>query len=163
MSDSESALARSWVDEARQVTLSNAPDATTVAIENMLVLGIPHPVDVRDIHAALEGVRAEYRKKVERCGKAGLFYSWVDDASGTIRCGFGEVTQLGDLPFRCSLKRANTLAQIAGAAIAAQSGGIIPWGDLVEVDRSEWSDSEADDDVECIELLVFAESLGPAK
>ena len=92
MSDNESALARSWLDEARQVTLSNAPDASTVAIENMLVLGIPHPVDVRDIHAALEGVRAEYRKKVEQCGKAGLFYSWVDDASGTIRCGFGEIS-----------------------------------------------------------------------
>lgn len=153
MDDMESKSPGSWFVDVCQLVISDLPCVEMAANANMLVFQLPSVPDVREIRAALEQVHSEYRKKVEDAGRTGLFYAWVDEISGTVRCSFCEVDGFSELPFQCSLKRAMSLDEIAASVIRSYSDGV-PSQELVEVG---WSDP---DDIVEVELLVFAEPVG---
>lgn len=90
---------------------------------------------------------------MEEARKLGLSYVWVDEAAGTIRASFCDVRRFDELPFRCSLKQADSLAQLAASVAVVRADGI-PRRELVE---AEWSDPN---EMMGLELVVYAAPLG---
>lgn len=141
-----------WVAAARRLSLAALPSAQSTADANMLVLPVPVSVEAQEIVVALEQVRAEYCRKVREAKRRGLFYVWLDEMSGTVRCSFLDLEKFEDLPFRCQTKQANELAEVA-VAVGDGLPGVVSHGDLSDVG---WS---VPNECEGMVLSVFAQLL----
>jgi hypothetical protein len=97
---------------------------------------------------------AAYRqiwKMADGIDAAGVFYAWVDELAGQLRCSFAPIDNVNALPFACRVDLVESPEPIAAKALAAASAGPIRIQDTKEV---EWPDPDEPD--ARFELTVYA-------
>jgi hypothetical protein len=93
----------------------------------------------QDWHSILPLITAAFRVKAGEASQRGIFYAWVDEMAGQLRCSFCRVASASELPFGCRTIQLEHIDQLA--ELACSTAGTSAWSEL---EACEYSEAESD-------------------
>lgn len=108
-----------WLREAESTDLVAEDDRNAQGIGNMLVFTQVATFARGQVAATLVAIADVYGSKATAAGMRGIFYAWVDEMAGQLRCSFCRVERAGDLPFGCLVREVADVAPFAERAVVA--------------------------------------------
>jgi hypothetical protein len=94
-------------------------------------------IEPHEVAQFLTSVYREFLGKAVQAGFVGWFYAWLDEISGTLRCGACRVTAPADLPFSCTLHVVDTPEPLSRNVADSIYRSGIPADELQETDFTE--------------------------
>ena len=139
--------------------LRPASDLQEEANRNMLVLPLSdissQSIETHELAEFLMSVYREFLGKSEQAGFLGWFYAWLDEMSGTLRCGAGRVASPSELPFSCALKLVDIPGPLAREVANSNYRSGIPADEFQDTAFN----ADDDDDEKPFTLTVFVRPL----
>lgn len=134
-----------WLNEVKgQELVAGIPDEDA-SLRNMLTFPLSDAraagITVAAMCAFIVAAFREFWTKAERAGVSGIFYTWVDEMAGQIRCSFVNGADLDQLPFACPVRVVTSPDVVGAAALESQLGNEIS---SLELEKVEWSDPDED-------------------
>jgi hypothetical protein len=111
------------------------------ALRNMLVFPLSdissQSIDVHEVTRFLTSVYREFLNKSVQAGFVGWFYAWLDEMSGTLRCGACRAIAPVNLPFSCRLEVVHTPEPISRQVADSKYRSDIPADEFEEIDFTD--------------------------
>ena len=101
-------------------------------------------VSSEDIADFLASCCRAFSEKAGEAALRGLFYTWFDEMSGTLRCCFSTVVTPHLLPFSGQLRLIDSLHDLAQSALGSGYIEGVPFSELDEDD--DWDEDDDDED-----------------
>lgn len=134
-------LPAEWSIDVANHHLQLVSDLQEEALRNMLVFRLSdissQGIDAREVTQFLTSLYREFLVKSVQAGFVGWFYAWLDEMSGTLRCGACRATTPADLPFSCTLHVVDTPEPLSQQVADSKYRSGIPVDELQETDFTD--------------------------
>lgn len=109
-------------------------------------------IEPQELSEFIMSVYREFLGKSEQAGFVGWFYAWLDEMSGTLRCGACRVASPSELPFSCALNLIDIPEPLAREVANSNHRSGIPADEFQDTDFNV-------DDEKSFTLTVFVRPL----